>query len=67
MGKGGFAAQSFGIVAGGDEERRRDVGPDAQRGDELGRGLFDQGLEDGVDSVISSSRVDGPAGQPPQA
>src|SRR5580698_8848172 len=37
------------IVAGGDEERRSGVSPNAQSGNEFGRSLFDQGLEDGVD------------------
>ena len=49
MGEGRFVTQAFGIVAGCDEERRRGVGPDAQSADQLRRGLFDQGLEDGID------------------
>jgi hypothetical protein len=58
--------EPLGIVAGGDEERRGAVGPDAEGGDKFGRGLFDQRFEDGVDlgdllfeeiSEISSSRV----------
>ena len=49
MGKGRFVAQSFGVVAGSDEERGGSVGPDAESGDQFGRSLFDQGLEDGVD------------------
>jgi hypothetical protein len=45
---------------------RRGVGPDAERGDQFGRGLFDQGLEDGVDLGDLLFEGDGPSGQHPQ-
>ena len=48
--KAALVAQASGIVAGRDEEGRRRAGPDAgEGGDKFGGGLFDQGLEDGVD------------------
>ena len=66
MGEGGLVAQSFGIVAGCDEQCRGGVGADAQSADQLGRGLFDQGFEDGVDLGDLFFEGDGPAGQHPQ-
>ena len=57
VGEGRLVTQASGIVAGRDEQRRRSVGPYAESGDKFGCGLFCQGLEDGVDSLISSSRV----------
>ena len=67
MGKGRLVAQSFGIVSRGDEERRGGVGSDAERGHQFGRGLFDQGLEDGVDLGDLLFEGDGSPGQHPQA
>jgi hypothetical protein len=67
MGEGGFVAEALGIVAGGDHQCRGSVGADAQRSDELGCGLFDQGLEDDVDLGDLLLEGDGPPGQHPQA
>jgi len=58
MGEGRLVAEALGIVAGGYKECRRGVGSDAQGGDQLGRGLFDQGLQDGIDlgDLLESAR-----------
>ena len=55
MSEGGFVAQPLWIVAGGDEERRSGVSPDAECGDQLGSGLIDQGREDGVTGSVRLS------------
>ena len=67
MGEGGFVAQALWIVAGGDEERRSGVGPDAECGDQLGRGLIDQGLQDGVELGDLLFEGDGTPGEHPKA
>ena len=66
MSEGSFVAKSLGIVAGCDQQRGGGVGPDAERGDQPRRGLFDQGLEDGVDLGDLLFEGDGPPGQHPQ-
>jgi hypothetical protein len=58
--------EPLGIVAGGDEERRGAVGPDAEGGDKFGRGLFDQRFEDGVDLGDLLFEGDGPPSQHPK-
>ena len=54
MGEGGFVAQAFGIVAGGDQQCRGGIGAHTQGADEARCRLDDQGLEDASISSISS-------------
>ena len=57
MGERRLVAQAFGVVAGGHEECRGSVGPDAEAGDECGCGLFTKGFKMASISEISSSSV----------
>ena len=49
MSEGGLASQTFGVVTGGDEQRRGGVDTDPGPGDQLGCGLVDELSEDRVD------------------
>jgi hypothetical protein len=47
--EGGFASESFGVVAGRDEQSRRGVGAETRTGQQQRCGLCDQRGEDGVE------------------
>jgi hypothetical protein len=59
----GFAAESFGVVAGGDQQCGGDVGADPADGDELGGGVGGEGGEDLVDLGDLGFECDRPVSQ----
>jgi len=63
MSEAGFVAELFGIVAGCDEQCAGDVGADTDERRELGRGLGDKDLEDGVDAGDFFFEREGAAGE----
>jgi hypothetical protein len=46
VGEGGFGADPFGVVAGGDQQDGRDFHADAVEGEQTRRGLFDEGTQE---------------------
>nr|WP_239155629.1 hypothetical protein [Amycolatopsis sp. FDAARGOS 1241] len=55
LGEGGFVADAFGVVAGGDEELAGDLDADAVQFDQFGGRCVDEGLDllvEGLDLII---------------